>query len=62
MTAPRLDPRIVEDLIVRGEISLIRSSRDRDDQLHLINNAAQWLLARARELREGSTSQDVEVR
>ena len=46
------DPRVVEDLIARGTISLTRSARDANDETHqAIERAAEWLYQRARELR-----------
>ena len=43
------DPRIVEDLIVRGELSLKRSARDDAAACNAITAAAVWLLAQVRE-------------
>lgn len=48
------DPRLVEDLIARGVISLTRSARDGSDETRqAIERAAEWLYQRARELRHG---------
>jgi hypothetical protein len=47
------DPRVIEDIIVRGEISLRRSASD-DETRQAIEVAVLWLLARARELRESA--------
>lgn len=50
--AQRPDPRTVEDLIARGQMSLVRSARDADaETLRAIEQAATWLYQVARELR-----------
>jgi len=54
--APRPDPRIVEDLISRGQRSLARTAHpDRGgthEQMLGVRLAADWLFAQARTLRE----------
>lgn len=48
----RPDARTVEDLIARGQISLLRSARDADAETQrAIEEAATWLYQVARELR-----------
>ena len=46
-----IDARTVEDLIERGRLSLVRSAGDDAAAKQVINTAADWLLARSRELR-----------
>ena len=47
------DPRLVEDLIAAGDIAWRRSRRNADErELAAIRRAVDWLLERARELRQ----------
>lgn len=54
MNVTNPDPRLVEDLIARGVISLTRSARFANDETRqAIERAAEWLYQLARELRHG---------